>query len=851
MAAEEKRTITIKINGQEVAGSIRLVEKELAKARLELKNSEIGSAKYVAAMKRIKELSPVINKHRADIRAVSTETGGLKGAFGSAGGAISGMLGPLALVGGALAALRDGINTSRQFETALKQLEVRTGITGDNLKELAVGANELAVAYGEAPKEIVKAFAEAASARPELVGNTQALKDFTQQALILSKVTGDEVNTSISNLSTIMNTNGLLTSQTADTVNILVGASQKGAKEIPFLSHAMEKIGGTAANANVSLSEQAAVIEVLGEKYTSSAETAGTNVRNILITLQKEWAANNKGPFDFGQALDQLSPQMNDITQLTDLFGKENVVAAQTLLQNRDRVAELKTEIEGYAGAQELANDAQRTLDGQLDILSAKWDSLWSSVSDGDGVLTSIVGGFNILIDKIGSAYADVKRFFGVQSQLQEDFNNQLNKEDAGRKQKAQQVLAEFTSKDATGKMVTDFAAANKKLGELKENYKTLTRGSDAYRRNSAIILEIQDAINARAEEEVAAKQRKAEAEAAAAKAHDNATRTTSTVKSTANEKELRELEKIAAVRKKIADEIAASNTVVQEGRANDETKKTTPTTLAGGAGVPQEIQNAVATANTLKDIEREKNEAILAMGIETYERLGQFAFELANVGLQNRTNAELAALDDKKKRGLITEEQYQAQRLAIEKKAFEKKKKLDTLQAVINGAVAVTKTFAQLGFPAGVFAASLIAAETLAEIALIRKQKFEKGGMVHGARHSAGGVPAELEGGEYVISRKGVNAMTLPMLEAINAGMMPAINFANRARSLVMEKGGVVATNVGAAVNNDYQAVVAEMRALRIDMNTWQRELQVKQSYSDVEKFDARIKDVRRVANV
>jgi TP901 family phage tail tape measure protein len=851
MAAEEKRTITIKINGVEVAASVKLVEKELAKARIELKNNEIGSAKYVAAMKRIGELSPVLNKHKADLKGVSTQGGFLKTAFGGIGSSISGMLGPLALFGAAFGALRDGINTSRQFETALKQLEVRTGITGENLKILAQGATELGTAYGEVPKEIVKAFAEAASARPELVGNTQALKDFTQQALILSKITGEEVNTSISNLSTIMNTNGLLTSQTADTVNILVGASQKGAKEIPFLSQAMEKIGGTAANANVSLSEQAAVIEVLGEKYTSSAETAGTNVRNILITLQKEWAKSNTGPFNFGQALDQLGPQVNDITALTELFGKENVVAAQTLLQNRDRVAELKGEIEGYAGAQELANEAQRTLDGQLDILSAKWDALWSSVSDGDGVLTSIVGGFNIMIDKIGVAYADVKRFFGVQSQLQADFNAQLNKEDEGRKKKAQEVLAQFSSKDATGKLVTDFAAANAKLSELKENYKTLQRGSDAYRRNSAIILEIQSAINARSEEEAQAQKRKAEAEAAAAKSHDNATRTSSSIKSSAHEKELRELEKIEQVRKRIAAEIADSNRVVQEGRANDDQKKTTPTTLTPGGGVPQEIQNAIATANALKEIEREKNAAILQMGLDTYDALGQYAFDLANVGLQNRTKQEIDALEQKKAAGLISEEQYQAQRLTIERKAFEKKKKLDTLEAIINGAVAITKTFAQLGFPAGIPAAALVGAQTLLQLALIRKQKFEKGGMVFGPRHSGGGVAAELEGGEYVISRKGVNRMTLPLLDAINNGLMPAINFANRAHSLVMERGGLVPQPVAAGGTTDNTAMVMEIRAMRMEISTWQREFRVNQSYQDVEDFDDRIKNVRRIADV
>ena len=53
-------------------------------------------------------------------------------------------------------------------------------------------------------------------------------------------------------------------------------------------------------------------------------------------------------------------------------------------------------------------------------------------------------------------------------------------------------------------------------------------------------------------------------------------------------------------------------------------------------------------------------------------------------------------------------------------------------------------------------------------QISTIKKQKFAKGGEVHGALHSQGGVNAELEGGEYVINRRSASKHK-KLLEGIN----------------------------------------------------------------------------------
>ena len=49
------------------------------------------------------------------------------------------------------------------------------------------------------------------------------------------------------------------------------------------------------------------------------------------------------------------------------------------------------------------------------------------------------------------------------------------------------------------------------------------------------------------------------------------------------------------------------------------------------------------------------------------------------------------------------------------------------------------------------------------------KKKKHVKGGKLNGKSHSEGGIPIEVEGGEYVIKKDSVNKSTEPYLEYIN----------------------------------------------------------------------------------
>lgn len=144
---------------------------------------------------------------------------------------------------------------------------------------------------------------------------------------------------------------------------------------------------------------------------------------------------------------------------------------------------------------------------------------------------------------------------------------------------------------------------------------------------------------------------------------------------------------------------------------------------------------------------------------------------------------ADMRRIDQKKKKlqdsskfGVLTQQEYQIQvakldkeaddkKRALEQKQFERNRKIQIAQTLINSAQAGIKIWAEVPFPANLPVLALLAAQTFAAIDKINAEQpvFEKGGIAKGSRHSDGGIDmvdsrsgkkvGEMEGGEpYMI---------------------------------------------------------------------------------------------------
>lgn len=149
---------------------------------------------------------------------------------------------------------------------------------------------------------------------------------------------------------------------------------------------------------------------------------------------------------------------------------------------------------------------------------------------------------------------------------------------------------------------------------------------------------------------------------------------------------------------------------------------------------------------------------------------------------LQTQQEEELRLAGDNEQKKEIIKQKYALKEREVKRRQAEADKRKAILDATVNTAVAVIKTFATMGFGPGLVPAALMAALGAAQIAFISAQpipKFEKGGavpssdingMISGRPHAAGGVLIEAEGNEFITRRsQAMKGDNLGLLEAIN----------------------------------------------------------------------------------
>lgn len=146
--------------------------------------------------------------------------------------------------------------------------------------------------------------------------------------------------------------------------------------------------------------------------------------------------------------------------------------------------------------------------------------------------------------------------------------------------------------------------------------------------------------------------------------------------------------------------------------------------------------------------------------------------FELAN----NLTSTFTDIFAQQKAKELSAAGDNAEKRAEIEKKYAKREQALALSKAVIDGASAIMKTQAQLGWPAAIPFIIASAALTAAQIGVIASQKFAEGEVdINGPSHSRGGIKAEIEGGESVINKHST-AKHKALLQAINSNDSAAI---------------------------------------------------------------------------
>lgn len=317
----------------------------------------------------------------------------------------------IAKIGGYAAAFA-GISTSihaavtanMEFEKSLSSLRSLTGVSAQELNYFRTEAIKMAMDSTQSAVAMVDAYKLIGSQMPELLKNKEALSATARAAVTLAEAAEIDVPTAAKALTGSLNQMGASSARASEYINILAAASQQGSADIPYLNRAIENAGGTASAVGVKFNELVAAIEAIAPRITD-ASSAGTNLRNIFLTLEAS-ADNNLKPSVVGlsAAIDNLSKKKLNATELTKMFGKESVTAAIALLQEKDAFDQLRVGIEGTNTAYEQAEINTDNLAGSVTKLGNAWTAFVNSMSSSNGIIKATTDSLTFLINKANQA---------------------------------------------------------------------------------------------------------------------------------------------------------------------------------------------------------------------------------------------------------------------------------------------------------------------------------------------------------------------------------------------------------------------------------------------------------------
>lgn len=373
-----KRGVYLYIDGKEIKNDINSIDLEMKRLQRDIKEMTRGSEEYNRTMAKIQHLQGILKQHRQEIKGITTETkkatvsiGSMVDWFNRFGGVILSVIGFLTGVTLALRTIRDERNKLEESQAGLKAL---TGLDDDNIAWLTEQAKTLSTTMTkeglrvrQSAAEILDAFMLVGSAKPELLGDKEALKAVTEEAMRLQAAAKDiTLNEAVDSLTLSLNQYGEAADQAGRFANVLAAGSQAGSANIASQAKAIRNAGTAAASANVPIEQTVALIETLAYRGIKD-EVAGTGLKRFFLKLQTGADETNPKIVGLDKALENLKNKNMDAGTIKNMFGEEGFNAASVILQNTEMVKDFTAAVTGTNVAYEQAAINSDTAQAKLE----------------------------------------------------------------------------------------------------------------------------------------------------------------------------------------------------------------------------------------------------------------------------------------------------------------------------------------------------------------------------------------------------------------------------------------------------------------------------------------------------
>lgn len=352
-----------------------------------------GTEAYEATKRKAEELEKEISETTSKTTTATKETEN----FGSTGAGaaqrfasalrtieLTSIIQQVQMVTSALGGLAEPAMT---FEQSMADLSAITGSVGEELEDLTKTARKVGMESGLGAAESARAFAILAG---QIDVPIEQLKELQRQTILLAQAGALPLEDAANAVAGTINQFGYEASEASRVVNVLAAGSRAGGSEVVDLAESFKVTGAAAHSAGVALEETAAALEILAQNNTKGAE-AGTAMRNMLIAMQTKLGIDISKT-GFASGLDIIRHKLNTMgseteraTFLAKSFGRENIVAAQYLLENADAVRAMTAEVTGTNSAVEQAEIRNETWAHKMEVARAKMDEMLISLGNVTG----------------------------------------------------------------------------------------------------------------------------------------------------------------------------------------------------------------------------------------------------------------------------------------------------------------------------------------------------------------------------------------------------------------------------------------------------------------------------------
>ena len=780
------------------------------KLNKQLKDGTINTKQYGAA---IAKINTGLKAHRRELLVTRQEMLGIDGfttrlgkSFRKMGSSIVAGFAGLFAIQQLVRLVKGAFDTIKEFEQQMARVEAITGATDEQIKALSDSAKTLGSTTRKTATEVGQLQEELA----KLGFTTDEILASTEAIIQLSEATGSDLAQSSSVAAGVLNAFGLEAQDTQELVDVMAKSFTSSALDLNKFEVAMANIGPVTAEAGLSVQETTGLLGILVDRNIQASK-AGTGLRNVFLTLAKK-----------GKTLEGAMAEINSATKktakATEIFGKENAIVATTLASTKDEVRALTTSLNDANGsASEMAQITGDTLSGDLDRVTSAWEGFILSLEDGDN---SISRSIRSLLDftattlntlsNLGKSTAELTQQ-AFESKLPERIKQIRKDEIKFQNEMLERIKNRKDLQNATDKELLDAQVASLELSrdltksgiefiEKKIEEGNLSESQLQFEKNKLTTqqaqLDIQNELltefkieqglqkdlaeierlkrvekNKTLRLEKESNERRKKDDSVNKKNQETIDRDTQ--KSISNkeklEQEALDIKKISTLQteREIEDEklnIAreAAKKQVDLSKATEEAKRNEK--IAIDAKFDAE-EDALKLQRKEEDKVKDDEErlSIRQQQLDFAQETANLLSEVSQARVNREKDLELASLDAKLEQGIISQEQFDKQREAIEKKAFQRQKRIDIATTIANGAVAIGKTIASLGgvgaiTPPGIAALALVAAKTASQVGIIASQSFAEGGYTgdgYGSPDSSGFKRAGIvHEGEYVVPK-------------------------------------------------------------------------------------------------